>query len=260
MLLRVHDRVSCLFLSVFQAPTNLAAAWGQNHEFGNHSRAGGGSPERARENRVLRWLADARPDKGPSGGPRRYTSTPLVWCDRESVQSRLDISRGKRQPGPHHPSSSLAGRARAPPTTSGRPSVPANPPEAWARKAVLSWSEVTCSAWLAAESAETLGGGWGGRVGNGSDGGCCGGSGSGGGRGSGSVRWGVVSAAGTGTWDPAVQGQRGTPGSPGWEGPLRPPVPGCPPLTPYLVLLALPQPDFPPPGLASTHTVPDSPA
>lgn len=40
------------------------------------------------------------------------------------------------------------------------------------------------------------------------------------------------------------------PGEPGWEGPLlRPPVPGCPPLTPYLVLLAFPQRVSPPRAL-----------
>lgn len=67
--------------------------------------------------------------------------------------------------------------------------------------------------------------------------------------------------AGPGTWDPAIQGQRGAPESPGREGLLpRPPVPGCPSLTVYLVLLALPQPNLPPLGLAFTQTVADCPA
>lgn len=160
MLLGVHDFISCLFLSVFQSQTNLAAAWGQNHEFGKHSQAGGDCRVPGEGTRTTEYFGGWRTPgrrRGRLGSPKVHPQ-PLVRCYRD-VLSQLGISQGKRQPRPHYPSSSLAGRAQAPPTTSGRPSVPANPLEAWARKAVLPWSEVTSGAWLAAESAETLGGG-----------------------------------------------------------------------------------------------------
>lgn len=164
--------------------SNLRAAWG-DHESGSRSRDGGerGVPGEGTETIVLQWLAGFGRRAGvPEGTPSQDLEPPgetptTGWRFRGR---ELDLNS-------HYSSWRLTTLAQAPPTSSGRPSKPANPEEAWVQRrcfpagsdVVLGWRRSRPKLSAAAQAAEWK---------NGSDRGSFRGSAYGGGGGSGGVK------------------------------------------------------------------------